>query len=78
MVCLCEGCVVIVIGVVWGIGCEYVFMFVEYGVKVVVNDFGGVRDGIGGDLGLVDEVVEEICKVGGDVVVNGVDVSDFV
>lgn len=51
-------------------GCEYVFMFVGEGVSVVVNDFGGVCDGMGVGLVMVDEVVVEICDKGGWVVVN--------
>lgn len=74
---LCEDCVCIVIGGVNGIGKEYVLMLVEYGVKVVVNDFGGVCDGIGGDLFLVQFVVDEIKVVGGEVVVNFGDVFFF-
>lgn len=45
--------VVIVIGVGGGLGCFYVFVLVECGVKVVVNDLGGLVDGL---VGLFDVV----------------------
>lgn len=41
-------CVVIVIGVGVGFGCEYVLLFVWLGVKVVVNDLGSDVNGNGG------------------------------
>ena len=52
-------------------------MLAEHGAKVVVNDFGGGRDGTGGDPGPANEVVEEIKAAGGDAVANSDDVSDF-
>ena len=48
-----------------------------HGAKVVVNDFGGARDGTGGDAGPADEVVAEIRELGGEAVANGADVSNF-
>ena len=74
---LCEGRVAIVTGAARGIGREYALMLAEHGAKVVVNDFGGARDGTGGDLGPADQVAEEIKKAGGEAVANGADVSDF-
>jgi len=52
-------------------------MLAEHGAKVVVNDFGGERDGTGGDPGPANEVVEEIRTAGGEAVANSDDVSDF-
>jgi len=52
-------------------------MLAEHGAKVVVNDFGGARDGTGGDPGPANEVVEEIKGMGGEAVANSDDVSDF-
>lgn len=40
-----KGWVVIVIGVGGGLGCEYVLLLVKLGVKVVVNDYGGILIG---------------------------------
>ena len=48
---LCEGRICIVTGGGRGIGREYALMLAEHGAKVVVNDFGGARDGTGGDAG---------------------------
>ena len=52
-------------------------MLAEHGAKVVVNDFGGSRDGTGGDAGPAQEVVDEIVAAGGEAVANGADVSSF-
>ena len=52
-------------------------MLAEHGAKVVVNDFGGSRDGTGGDTGPAQEVVDEIVAAGGEAVANGADVSSF-
>jgi NAD(P)-dependent dehydrogenase (short-subunit alcohol dehydrogenase family) len=47
------------------------------GAKVVVNDFGGTRDGTGGSLTPAEDVVEEIRKAGGTAMADGADVSNF-
>jgi NAD(P)-dependent dehydrogenase (short-subunit alcohol dehydrogenase family) len=47
------------------------------GAKVVVNDFGGARDGTGGSLTPAQSVVEEIRKAGGEAIADGADVSNF-
>ena len=52
-------------------------MLAEHGAKVVVNDFGGSRDGTGRDAGPAQEVVDEIVAAGGEAVANGADVSSF-
>jgi NAD(P)-dependent dehydrogenase (short-subunit alcohol dehydrogenase family) len=44
---------------------------------VVVNDFGGARDGTGGSLSPAEAVVEEIRKAGGTAIADGADVSKF-
>ena len=74
---LCEDRVVVVTGAGRGIGRDYALMLAEHGAKVVVNDLGGARDGVGDDSGPADEVVEEIRAAGGEAVANGADVSDF-
>ncbi len=74
---LCEDRVVIVTGAARGIGREYALMLAEHGAKVVVNDFGGSRDGSGGDAGPAQSVVDEIAAAGGEAVANTCDVSDF-
>ncbi len=47
------------------------------GAKVVVNDFGGARDGSGGSLTPAEAVVEEIRNAGGVAMADGADVSNF-
>ncbi len=73
----CEDRICIVTGAGRGIGREYALMLASHGAKVVVNDFGGARDGTGSDAGPADEVVAEIEAAGGEAVANGADVSDF-
>ena len=73
----CEDRVVIVTGAGRGIGREYALMLAEHGAKVVVNDLGGARDGVGADLGPADEVVAEIRAKGGEAIANGANVADF-
>jgi len=74
---LCEGRICIVTGGARGIGREHALMLAEHGAKVVVNDFGGARDGTGGDPGPANEVVDQIKGLGGEAVANTDDVSDF-
>jgi len=47
------------------------------GVKVLVNDLGGEKDGTGADHGPADEVVAEIRKAGGTAFANYDSVADF-
>ena len=46
----------------------------QLGAKVVVNDFGGARDGTGGSSEAA-EMVAEIMFAGGEAIANGADVS---
>lgn len=72
-----DGRVAIVTGAGNGLGRSHALSLAKLGAKVVVNDFGGARDGTGGSLGPADTVVEEIRKAGGEAIANGADVSDF-
>jgi NAD(P)-dependent dehydrogenase (short-subunit alcohol dehydrogenase family) len=69
--------VCIVTGAGRGIGREYALMLAAEGAKVVVNDFGGARDGTGGDVGPAQEVVDEIVRAGGEAIAHVGDVSSL-
>ena len=73
---LLEGKVAIVTGAGGGLGRAYAKLFAKEGASVVVNDFGGSRDGTsGGASPMAQQVVEEIIADGGKAVANGADVS---
>jgi NAD(P)-dependent dehydrogenase (short-subunit alcohol dehydrogenase family) len=72
---MCEGRICIVTGAGRGIGREYAVMLASEGAKVVVNDFGGARDGTGGDQGPAAEVVDHITAAGGEAIAHVGDVS---
>jgi NAD(P)-dependent dehydrogenase (short-subunit alcohol dehydrogenase family) len=69
--------VCIVTGAGRGIGRQYALMLASHGAKVVVNDFGGSRDGSGHDVGPAQEVVNEIIAAGGEAVAHVGDVSSL-
>ncbi len=69
--------VVIVTGAGAGLGRQHALEFAARGAKVVVNDFGGNRDGTGGSSEAALAVVEEIRKTGGTAIANGANVADF-
>jgi len=60
-----------------GLGRAHAFGLASRGAKVVVNDFGGARDGTGGSLNPAQAVVEEIRKAGGVAIADGADVASF-
>jgi NAD(P)-dependent dehydrogenase (short-subunit alcohol dehydrogenase family) len=72
-----DGRVAIVTGAGNGLGRAHALGLASRGAKVVVNDFGGARDGTGGSLTPAQAVVEEIKKAGGTAMADGADVSDF-
>ena len=74
---MCEGRVCIVTGAGRGIGREYALLLATEGAKVVVNDYGGARDGTGSDQGPAHEVVEEIIASGGKAVAHVGNVSSL-
>ncbi len=72
-----DGRVAIVTGAGNGLGRAHALGLASRGAKVVVNDFGGARDGTGGSLSPAETVVEEIRKAGGIAMADGADVSNF-
>jgi len=69
--------VAIVTGAGNGLGRAHALGLASRGAKVVVNDFGGARDGTGGSLTPAETVVEEIRKAGGVAMADGADVSNY-
>ncbi|SNT60633.1 NAD(P)-dependent dehydrogenase, short-chain alcohol dehydrogenase family [Tardiphaga sp. OK246] len=72
-----DGRVAIVTGAGNGLGRAHALGLAKLGAKVVVNDFGGARDGTGGSLTAAESVVEEIRAAGGTAMPDGADVSNF-
>lgn len=68
--------VAIVTGAGGGLGREYAIALAKRGVKVVVNDLGGSRDGSGGSATAAEKVVSEIETAGGTAMVNSASVTD--
>ncbi len=62
--------VALVTGAARGIGREIALLMAKSGAAVVVNDYGGGADGIGGDKNPADEVVREIKALGGQAAAN--------
>jgi NAD(P)-dependent dehydrogenase (short-subunit alcohol dehydrogenase family) len=67
---LMNGKVVIVTGAGGGIGRAHALLLAHEGAKVVVNDLGGARDGVGADASLASQVADEIKKAGGQAIAN--------
>lgn len=65
-----DGRVVVVTGAGSGLGRVYALEFAKRGAKVVVNDLGGSRTGVGANSLAADKVVEEIRAAGGQAVAD--------
>ena len=64
------GRVAIVTGAGAGLGRCHALELAKRGAKVVINDLGGARDGVGSDSSAANKVVEEIKALGGEAVPN--------
>ena len=75
---MCQDRICVITGAGRGIGREYALMLAAEGAKVVVNDFGGSRDGSGaGGSNPAQEVVDEIVAAGGQAVAHLGDASSL-
>ena len=74
---LLEGKCAVITGAGRGQGREIALAMAKRGVKVVVNDLGGEKDGTGADRAPADEVVAEIRTAGGTAVASYDSVADF-
>jgi NAD(P)-dependent dehydrogenase (short-subunit alcohol dehydrogenase family) len=64
------GRVAVITGAGGGLGRNYSVELAKRGAKVVVNDLGGSRDGVGSSKSAADHVVEKIKTLGGEAVSN--------
>lgn len=67
--------VAIVTGAGGGLGRSHALMLARHGAAVVVNDFGGGRDGSGGNTEASEAVVREITAEGGRAIANAGNVT---
>lgn len=72
-----SGKVVAITGAGRGIGRAIALLCATEGAKVVVNDFGGAADGVGGDQGPAHDVVTEIRALGGEALANTASVAEW-
>ena len=72
-----ENRVAIVTGAGGGLGRAYALELAARGAKVVVNDFGGSRDGTGGASEAAEKVVAEIRSKGGVAIADAGNVTRF-
>lgn len=70
-----DGRVAVVTGAGHGLGRQHALELAARGAKVVVNDLGGDRSGVGASAGPAQEVVDEIKKNGGEAVANPANVA---
>ena len=69
--------VAIVTGAGGGLGRAHAMLLAARGARVVVNDFGGARDGLGeGGRAMADAVVASITAAGGTAIANADSVAD--
>jgi len=71
-----DGRVALVTGAGGGLGRQHALALGKRGAKVVVNDFGGARDGTGGSAGPAEQVADEIRAAGGEAIAAVCSVTD--
>ncbi len=75
---MCEDRIVTITGAGRGLGREYALLLASHGAKVVVNDFGGARDGTAaGESNPAQDVVDEITAAGGEAIAHLGDASSL-
>jgi NAD(P)-dependent dehydrogenase (short-subunit alcohol dehydrogenase family) len=72
-----DGRVAVVTGAGRSIGRAHAMLLAARGAKVVVNDFGGTKEGAGSEPELAAAVVDEIVAAGGEAVANSASVADL-
>lgn len=72
-----DGKVAIVTGAGQGLGRSHALELAKRGAKVVVNDLGGSKDGVGGSSEAALSVVAEIEAAGGEAIADGANVAVF-
>ncbi|AMO67967.1 SDR family NAD(P)-dependent oxidoreductase [Zhongshania aliphaticivorans] len=72
-----DGKVAIVTGAGNGLGRSHALELAARGAKVVINDLGGARDGVGASSAAADGVVAEIQAAGGEAFSHGANVAIF-
>lgn len=69
--------VAIVTGAGNGLGKSHAMALASRGAKVVVNDLGGARDGVGASSTAAEEVVKLIEAQGGEAIANAASVTEY-